>query len=94
MSWKVGDKVKFIENGQDDSTDDYALTLGSTYNIIHKLNCSSGNYSDGEYKYAIENDEGAEWWIEPDSFELVKRKKIKNDIQWLDAIQENFKNGF
>lgn len=91
--WKVGDKIRFIKEGTHDSRVSFNLTLGKTYTVVMISKVGEKIHADEHgVHYGIEKDNGCSWWIEYSSFKLVK-KEIENENDWLDAIQENFKEG-
>lgn len=96
--WKVGDKIKFVKTGISDSTEECGLKLNQNYKIIQKIKATYLSYLNQEgYKYQIEffhvgKNSMKNWWIEPNSFELV-RKPPTNEVEFLNAFQENFKEG-
>jgi len=101
--WKIGDKIKFVGDGELDSTEAHGFILGKTYEIIDReeveydedgntLNIDDDYLHDGDYKYWVIKD-GESWIIEPNSFEKYKKKVPKNDIDILDNIQDNFRFG-
>lgn len=99
--WKMGDKVKFVENGYDDSTTDEGFVIGDIYEIVDRRDDSESSmgaeYRDEDgYEYAVRHPRSnAIWWIEINSFRKVpKRKKPKSEADVLDLIKENFRYGY
>jgi hypothetical protein len=103
--WKKGTKLIFYKNGEIDCTEDNGFTIGKTYIIVKRTEVEyddDGNHysSDDEvqdldgYKYAVINDNGDSWWIEPYCFKEYTKKIPKNEIDFLDNIQENFREGY
>lgn len=104
--WKVGDRIRFIKEGDADSTKENGFVIGDTYEIIkrteiefddngHLQNEDEQYYDDGNgYKFAIKIQDYNTWWVEPYSFEKITKKKAKNEMDVLDNIQYNFKHGF
>lgn len=81
MKYAVGDYLVFIEEVGDCSED--IFTYGQKYIIEY--------VSDTQRSVYVTNDQGEEWQIEKDAFDLIKKEPPKNDIEWLDRIQQNFK---
>lgn len=93
--WKVGDKIKFIKNGIIDSNQANGFNLNQIYTIVKKIYDSNSDFGDSEgYKYLVEKYSNCTWWIEPNSFKKVTKRKSKKESAILDRIQENFKNGY
>lgn len=89
--WKVGDKIKFIKEGRIDSDVVHGLVLGKTY-IIDEVGTGNNRRDTRKQKSCrITIGTGFKFWIEPNSFELYKKKKLKKETDFLDAFQENFK---
>ncbi len=101
--WKVGDRIKFVENGEVDSNEDAGFIKGEIYEIIarQEVDCDEdgeplddvSEYVEDGYKYFIKFD-GGRFCIEPNSFTKVVRKKATKESDHLDNIQENFKFGY
>lgn len=90
--WFKGDIIEFIEDGEDDSTQEY-FTVGEYYTIL-KVN-EHEEHAD-KNRYMVQNDHGEQWWIEPQVFRRVKKfvkKKPVSEIEFLDAFKQNFKDG-
>lgn len=95
--WNIGDIIRFVENGENDSTEDNGLEINEVYEIIEKMFDPDDSYADYQgWKYAVRLPSEGMWWIEPNSFSLVKpkKKKAKTEKDVLDNIQENFKLGY
>lgn len=89
--WKVKDKIKFVKEGMIDSTMGHFLTMNKVYQIVKTSKNENPRRRDKEgYSYQVLRDDGGHWWIEPNSFKLIK-KKLKKETDFLDAFQENFK---
>ena len=87
--WKIGDKIKCIGYWEDTLKDDF--TINRYYTIIECDSQGGNKYGDKEnYRYKVVNDNFDNWWIIPKCF---IKKEITNEIDWLNAIQENFKEG-
>lgn len=79
--FKVGDKIRIHKN----CLEQFSWVKRNEIYIILKLN-------DSKTKALLNlNNEGKRHHYILDDFELVER--IYNDIQWLDAVQQNFKEG-
>lgn len=103
--WKVGDRVRFIENGSMDSTEDEGFKLGEIYEItnIIEAECDEDGNPSGDcpeeliqdgYTYQITFNGMRRFNIEPNSFEKVVKKKAKKESDHLDNIRDNFRFGY
>lgn len=83
MSWKIGDKLRFVEEIGDCDTE--VFTIDHIYEIVDDEN-------DG---WVVLNDNGRQWVIQVDAFELVKKiwKPCKTEFEFLDRVKRNFKDG-
>lgn len=79
--FKKGDIVRCIDFMED--TDKEHFTLGEEYKVLRSRNNASGDF------YTI-NDNGDEWYVYSECFELVNKEPPKNDIEWMDRVQRNF----
>lgn len=102
--WKVGDKIKFVENGGIDSTEEEGLIKGEIYEIVDRQDAECNDdgepmddpyeYVEDGYKYFIRLKGHGMFCIEPNSFEKVTKKKAVKESDYLDNIQYNFKFGY
>lgn len=92
--FKKNQEVKFIKEGDHDSKCTFGFTLGKVYIIINKSKRQQAKkYMDEDgYQYSIHNDHGSVWWIEPNSFKVVREPTCEADF--LDCIRDNFIEGF
>ena len=90
--WKIKDRIKFIKNGIHDTTVSHGFTIGRIYSIIFIEKVRQGTYADKYgYKYCVIKDSGDQWWIEPNSFKLVRDNL--SEVDYLDAFKQNFEDG-
>ena len=89
--WKVGQTIKCINFYGD--TDHHVFTIGNNYKIIEATPHIERIFEDKDGMcYLVYNDHAQKWWIVPNCFKPVEMKKIINEVDWLNRIQENFKD--
>jgi len=88
-NWKYGDKLKLSKEFWSKNWD----TPWNKNSIF--VFCGKGCYGqeEGRFCYTEPNGDHNGWGY--NLFELVEEKQpVKNDIEWLDRIQENERNGY
>ncbi len=85
MKFKVGDRIKCTKF-VDDNGPGY-ITLGKEYIVK-----STNGLGDHDDMIAVMNNINMHWWIRASSCSLFKKELI-NELDFLNAFQENFKEG-
>lgn len=80
--FKVGDTVKYIA-----PSDDYHVTKGKIYKILGFHNDGYPGIKSDRPQYDVP------YYVYEHNLQLVKKKKLKKETDFLDAFQENFKEG-
>jgi hypothetical protein len=92
--FKVGDKVKFVRYNDPHGvsiTNGFQFPLGTIFTISRIYDYNKDRHHDcGEFLVA-ETKESNAWYIPLECFES-KRDPPKTEVEWLDRVQENFKD--
>jgi hypothetical protein len=80
-NFKIGDRIKFVKELGDNAIQ-YHLVLNKIY-LVTRIECGFA---------LIKRDNGSEWIIMDECFKLIKKEFVK-ETDYLDAFQENFKDG-
>jgi hypothetical protein len=92
--YKVGDKVKYIRYNEHHGISEinFNWPIGTIF-TISEINVIVNDYN-GSIEAVRLNEIGWYWYMPIDCIQLIdciKRLPPKNDIEWLDRVQLNFK---